>query len=202
MIRSSQLASILDGYSEYFPEEHTMVEALRRGLDDAQGEPSDRAVLPGHFTASALVVNQSCTKVLLVHHALLQKWIEPGGHLEPHEQSVMMCAQREAEEETAITGLERLFPHMGEVPFFIDSHPIPENLRKQEPPHRHYDLRYAFYADESVPLSHEVGAIHAVEWVPIDAMETIKTDESVIASLRKLAELLRNGVASANKQSF
>jgi 8-oxo-dGTP pyrophosphatase MutT (NUDIX family) len=187
MISAEMLTSIIDGYAARFADETEAIEALRRGISDAQGEPSTRSTLPGHFTASALLLNKDSTKTLLIDHVSLGMRIQPGGHLEPEDISCAGCAQREAEEETGVSNLRRLFPQMGEVPFFIDYHQIPENPKKGEPAHIHYDLRYAFEADETIPLQHEAGAISAAEWVSIDAVSG--TDGSVLASIAKFKRL-------------
>ena len=40
-----------------------------------------------------------------------------------------------------------------DVPFRIDSHDVPGNPRRDEPPHVHHDLQYLFIADPATPLA-------------------------------------------------
>ena len=55
-----------------------------------------------HFTATGYTVNKDRTKMLLIHHKGLDKWLPPGGHIEenevPHEAAI-----REVYEETGIS---------------------------------------------------------------------------------------------------
>lgn len=95
-----------------------------------------RSLLTGHFTASAWVINPDCTEVLLLHHAKLDRWLQPGGHLDPTDASPAAGALREAREETGLTNLRLL----DEAIFDVDIHTIP--ARGEEPQHLHYDLRY------------------------------------------------------------
>ena len=48
---------------------------------------------PGHFTASAFVVSPDGTKVLLVEHARLGRWLQPGGHIEADDRTVEEISQ-------------------------------------------------------------------------------------------------------------
>lgn len=57
---------------------------------------------PRHATASALVFDRSLTRTLLVFHAKGQFWVQPGGHLEPGDTSVVGAALREMREETGV----------------------------------------------------------------------------------------------------
>lgn len=137
-----------------------------------------RTQLAGHVTASAWVVNRERTRALLVHHARLNRWLQPGGHCDG-EADVLAVALRETLEET---GLEA--KPVGEGIFDVDAHEIP--ARKQEPAHVHYDVRFLLEADDraEVVVSHES---HDVRWVALGEVEGLNTDESVLRLVAKTA---------------
>lgn len=109
-----------------------------------------RTTLAGHVTASAWIMNAARTHALLLHHAKLNRWVQPGGHIDDSDASPARAAMREAREET---GLLDLAPFEEQI-FDIDVHPIP--ARSDEPEHLHYDLRYLFVAaDDAVNISAE-----------------------------------------------
>lgn len=97
----------------------------------------------GHVTASAFVLGPDRAAALLVHHAKLDKWVQPGGHVEPDDPDLPSAARREAAEET---GLESLRVS-GNGVFDVDVHLIPDNPAKGEPAHFHYDIRFLFVSD-------------------------------------------------------
>ncbi len=102
-----------------------------------------RGTLAGHVTASAWIVNREKTSVLFLHHRKLNKWLQPGGHLDDTDLSPAQGALREAIEETGIKNLSLLdWQNAPENPpiFDVDVHPIP--ARGDEPSHFHYDVRY------------------------------------------------------------
>src|SRR5687768_5699516 len=106
--------------------------------------------LPGHITASSWIVDRDKKFALLTHHTKLNRWLQPGGHADGHE-DVLAVAQREAYEETGLTSLHVLLPEI----FDLDIHPIP--ARPDFPEHFHYDIRFLFQAnkDESITMSVE-----------------------------------------------
>lgn len=106
---------------------------LLRDLDD----PLARAQPRAHFTASALVLDESGGRTCLVEHVKLGRLLQPGGHIEPDDASVEAAAWREAREET---GLELAWHPRATRPFDLDAHAIPE--RPGEPAHVHLDVRY------------------------------------------------------------
>ncbi len=55
---------------------------------------------PGHFTVSAVLVDEDAKRVFLIRHPKLGRWLQPGGHIEDEDTSVVGAAVREAEEET------------------------------------------------------------------------------------------------------
>jgi 8-oxo-dGTP pyrophosphatase MutT (NUDIX family) len=133
--------------------------------------------LPGHITGSAWVLNQDRTKVLLVHHAKLNRWLQPGGHADGDE-DVVRVALRELEEETGVKHVTSLLNGI----FDLDIHPIP--LRKDFPQHDHYDVRFAFIANDREPLLVSEES-HDVRWVLLSELERFTDSESVLRMARK-----------------
>jgi len=112
-----------------------------------------RSCVPGHVTASALVLDHTGTRVLLTLHPRLGRWVQLGGHCEPQDDGIVAAALREATEESGITGL-RIDPHLAA----IHVHPVTCSLGV---PTRHLDLQFLAHApqgaepaisDESVDL--------------------------------------------------
>ncbi|MCH2412392.1 MAG: NUDIX domain-containing protein, partial [Acidimicrobiales bacterium] len=68
-----------------------------------------RTCRPGHLTGSALVVDPTDRRILLLFHAKLQRWLQPGGHADG-DGDLARGALREAGEETGIAGLRVLEP--------------------------------------------------------------------------------------------
>lgn len=87
------------------------------------------------------------------------------------------AALREATEETGLASFRQLG-----VVFDVDVHDIPGRLG--EPPHLHYDVRYAFVADPSEALaitreSRELG------WFPVSDAASLSNSESVHRMIAK-----------------
>lgn len=137
-----------------------------------------RTHLPGHITGSSWIVNRERTRVLLVHHAKLNRWLQPGGHADGDE-NVLRVALKEAEEET---GLKKLIVVQTGI-FDIDIHRIPE--RKDFPAHDHYDIRYLLEADdqETVIVSEES---HDVRWIDLSDLEQFNTERAILRLKEKL----------------
>ena len=55
---------------------------------------------PGHITCSGLVVSPGRERLLLVHHRRLDRWLLPGGHVEPEDPDIRAAGRREVIEET------------------------------------------------------------------------------------------------------
>jgi 8-oxo-dGTP pyrophosphatase MutT (NUDIX family) len=100
-------------------------------------QPTSRGQSRAHFTASAFVVDEDCTRMCLVAHMKLGRLLQPGGHVEPTDLSLEAAALREAREETA---LELQFHPTAPRPFDLDVHEIP--ARPGERAHYHLDVRY------------------------------------------------------------
>ena len=127
----------------------------------ARPDGCQRACVPGHVTASALVVDHSGDRVLLTLHPRFGRWLQLGGHCENDDADIVAAAAREAAEESGITGL-RIDPALAAV----HVHPVTCSLGT---PTRHLDLQFiataperaqAVISDESLDL----------RWWPVDAL--------------------------------
>ena len=133
---------------------------------------------PGHLTSSGFVLSPSRDALLLIHHAKLGRWLQPGGHVESFDESLEAAARREIIEET---GLEN-FTSMG---FFdLDLHEIP--ARADQPKHGHYDVRFAFQSHSTAVEA--LDGVLGVCWMPLVELGTTDTDESVRRPVNKLLE--------------
>ena len=100
---------------------------------------------PAHFTGSAFVVSADGARGLLHHHRKLDRWLQFGGHCDG-EEDVLSTAQREAHEESVISGLVVASAR----PFDLDIHEVP--AWGSEPTHFHYDVRYVLIAPEDAKV--------------------------------------------------
>ena len=108
-------------------------------IDFIQKNPNcfERSNLSGHITGSAWLLNPDERKVLLTHHKKLNRWLQLGGHSDGQNKT-WDVALREASEESGIKNISFIIQEI----FDIDIHIIPENTTKNEPEHKHYDVRF------------------------------------------------------------
>lgn len=139
---------------------------------------SRRQFQPGHLTASAFVLSPARDAVLLIFHKKLGIWVQPGGHIEPGDASLLEAARREVSEEV---GLELGAEGSASI-FDLDIHPIP--MRKDEPAHEHFDVRYCFQSPTRAFVSSD--EVADARWAPLAELQQLTTDESVLRAARKL----------------
>jgi len=120
-------------------------------LVECSPEPfSRKQFTPGHITCTGLVVAPDRERLLLVHHRRLNRWLLPGGHVEPEDEFAWDSARREVIEETSAELVADAAPMLAGM----DVHGIP--ARGEEPYHLHHDLIFAFRAaDDRVLCSPE-----------------------------------------------
>jgi 8-oxo-dGTP pyrophosphatase MutT (NUDIX family) len=134
-----------------------------------------RSCAEGHFTGSALVVEQRTGRVLLLLHTKLRKWLQPGGHTDG-EANLAVTALREATEETGIAGLLVV----GE-PIDLDIHEV---RPPAEPPHLHHDIRYVVMAPHgSMPVGNHES--QSLRWFAPEDVSELGVDESVMRLVRR-----------------
>lgn len=173
-------ACAVQAYLALYPHEAEALRPLTEQLA-APGAPIDsRKTLPGHITASGLIL--SGDELLLIFHPYLQKWLQPGGHIEANE-TPLNAAIRETAEETGLKARPHPWHKTYSQPFDINIHSIAANPKKSEPEHTHYDFRYLLQTEEgAAPASSEL----AWAWRGLDKVK----EDNLKTALLKLALLV------------
>lgn len=164
-------------------------EANRTRILAFLGEHPDalhRSCLDGHLTGSAVVIDPSTRQVLLLLHAKVRRWLQPGGHADG-DGNLARVALREATEETGIEGLLVMTPAVD-----LDVH-VFHNAASSEPDHLHLDVRHLVVAPPGAvaTTNHEsTGA----RWVPVGDLTELDVDDGTV-------RMVRSALAALDEQS-
>lgn len=177
----------------------TAVEHLRAGeldhVDDLRQEvlafcaANDDALLRAnpvaHLTGSALVVDPTTWRFVVLHHRKLDRWLQPGGHADG-QGDLAAVALREATEETGLVGLQVRTPAVD-----LDVHEV---APPGEPPHLHLDLRFVVVTPAGASRSAPPGNHESkdIRWVDDRALLALGPDPSLMRLVaRGMAQLGR-----------
>ncbi len=158
-MRSSAITLLAD----WQPPDHSQ-DSLRNAVLaflDAREDACRRACVPGHITASALVLDDTGRRVLLTLHPRLGRWVQLGGHCEDSDADILEAALREATEESGVDGL-RLAPDLAA----INVHALTCSLGV---PTRHLDLQFVAYAPAGAQIAISEESVD-LRWWPIDGL--------------------------------
>lgn len=172
MTNRQALLSALRDYKTIFSEERDFISRFIDLLRHPDSYKRDH--LPGHITASSWIINNDGSKVLLVKHAALKKWLQPGGHADGDE-NVLRVAIREVNEETGLANLTQV----GQGIFDIDIHLIPERKDLSFPAHDHYDVRFLLQADEADELKISDESTD-LRWIELRDLEKFNSEISIL----------------------
>ena len=176
---------VIDHLSNYRSDDRSQMDLARSMMQfghEFGAEALHRRCLPGHFTASSLVVERGTGRFVMLFHTKLRKWLQPGGHVDGSS-NLPAAALREATEEAGIADLVVALPAID-----LDIHEV---RPPKELPHLHYDIRFLVLAPTGAELvrNHES---REIRWVSFDDLEGLGVDDSVY-------RLARQGLALASR---
>ena len=172
MIAPDSVAALLHQFDPADDGEAAKSKELVLSLLASSPEPfSRRQFNPGHVTCTGLVLSPSRDRILLVLHRRLQRWLLPGGHVEPDDALIGDAGRREVVEETG--AILRADP----APLLVgvDVHGIPP--RRDEPFHLHHDLIFRFQATSDA--FHTSEEVREVAWCDAAEFERYQLPGSI-----------------------
>ncbi|MDY6998996.1 MAG: NUDIX hydrolase, partial [Actinomycetota bacterium] len=127
----------------------------------ARADACLRECVPGHITASALVLDHTGSQALLTLHPRIGRWLQLGGHCEPEDETLIAAALREATEESGIAGLT-----IAATPAALHVHPVTCSLGV---PTRHLDVQFVVRAPEGAQIVCSEESLD-LRWWPLDEL--------------------------------
>ncbi|MFC9488397.1 NUDIX hydrolase [Streptomyces hydrogenans] len=168
-ITDSAIADAIAAFLESYPNDAEQLSEPLRILAQGQGFASRRS-FPMHVTVGALLVRDGA-EILLIEHLAYGLTLQPGGHLEPTDTSLVEAAVRELTEETGMD--PRQVSVVSPTPVYVEYGKVPARPEKDEPEHYHLDIGYAL-----TTVRGDVGCIQESEvtgagWYPLEAAERL-----------------------------
>ncbi|MEC9485046.1 MAG: NUDIX hydrolase [Candidatus Izemoplasma sp.] len=145
--------------------------------------------LAAHLTSSAIVVNESMTKVLFIHHNIYNAWGWVGGHNDG-DADFLNVAIKEAKEETGVTDI---YPYSEDI-FMLDVIYVENHIKHGEyvPDHLHLNITYLLIADENNPLIIKADENSGVKWFDINSVLKIVDEPRMIPIYTKAFQKIKS----------
>jgi 8-oxo-dGTP pyrophosphatase MutT (NUDIX family) len=127
---------------------------------EAHQDGMRRDCFPAHLTASAIVLSEDLSLVLLTLHAKANAWFQLGGHCESGDLTLAGAALREAVEESGLAALA-----LDPDPVQLDAHEV--GFCNPGGTVTHLDVRFLAVADSSSSPTVSAESVD-VRWWPVD----------------------------------
>lgn len=145
------------------------------------------------YTVSAFIMHPTEPKLLLLHHKKLNKWLQPGGHVELHEDP-LQALHHELQEETGLTPAHYTIIEPAEQPHPTGSNtvlPLPFYFNVHQfapvPGHKHIDICYLVKAHTTTLTSTPDGA-HAIAWLSLQDIKEKQAQGLLVTDTLQICE--------------
>lgn len=134
-----------------------------------------------HFTTSTFIINNSShqLKILLIHHKKFDKWMVPGGHIEPFENPIEATI-RETKEETGLDIQFFSFLHakheVNDAEWVLPAEYFYQQLipaTSKEEAHYHLDFAYLAFGNDK-KFTFNSNETKDIKWITIE--EALQND--------------------------
>lgn len=136
-----------------------------------------------HLTSSGFIMNETLTKVLMIHHNIYNTWAWTGGHADG-EGDLLEVAIKEAKEETGLKSVELMSPEIAS----IDILPVNGHFKNGEyiSAHLHLNVAYLLKANEEQSISVNKRETSGVKWITVDKVADFSGEPELIKIYNKL----------------
>lgn len=148
-----------------------------------------------HFTSTAFIID-SKKRTLLLWHKRLQRWMPPGGHVDPNE-TPEDAAKRECKEETSLDvqiigdPTQDLFAENAEEgrmllkPIAMLLEEIPASPERGEPAHQHMDFLFiAKPLDETQAVRIAEEESDHMRWFDLKEVEALDSGTEIFSNVK------------------
>lgn len=144
-----------------------------------------RENLVGHFTSSAIVVNETIDKVLFAHHNIYNSWAWVGGHNDGDDDALFV-AIKEAKEET---GIKNVIPLAKDIAG-IDNIYVMSHMKKGKyvGDHIHFNITYILVTSEEEELVINADENSGVKWFGFNEVLDMVNEERMKPVYKKLID--------------
>lgn len=199
----NNIEQILKSYFKYFPKEREDLKQLINFVKQSQKLNEDifsSTNTVGHITASGFIYSKKEKKLLLLKHKKLGKWLQPGGHVEKVDKTILDTAKREIFEETGLKDLELVNLSINNaIPFDINTHFIPESPKKNMPAHYHHDFRFLFTIDKIEDVKIDTEESNGYKWIDLSDLQDADNMNVIIGKINKILNSDLNVIKYYNK---
>lgn len=148
----------------------------------------DRSNLYGHFTSSAIIVNETIDKVLFIHHNIYNSWSWVGGHNDGDE-DCLHVAIKESKEETGLKEVNVLSKEIAG----IDTVYVMSHIKKDQhiSDHLHFNITYILQANEKETLHIKPDENSGVKWFSFDEVNDYVSEPRMKPIYNKLINIAK-----------
>ncbi len=147
-----------------------------------------RSNLVGHFTSSAIIVNEDITKVLFAHHNIYNSWAWVGGHNDGNHDPLAV-AIKEAKEETGLNRVTVLSKEIAGIDnIYVMAH---RKNKKFVSDHIHFNITYILQASEEDEVTAKLDENSGVRWFTFDEIDDSINEPRMKPIYRKLFDVAK-----------
>lgn len=168
-VSDSEISDALVAYLEIYPDESEQLSEPMRLMRQGRNFASRRS-FPLHVTAGALLVRDRAEVLLVRHKAYGEILLQPGGHLEQIDATLIDAAVRELAEETGVDPGEVFL--VSQTPSYVEFGRVPARPAKNEPAHYHLDFGYSFSTQADFGDIQE-SEVTGAAWFPLAEAERL-----------------------------
>jgi 8-oxo-dGTP diphosphatase len=142
------------------------------------------------FTASAFVIHPTERKLCLLKHKKLNKWLQPGGHVELNEDPIQ-ALEHELLEETGLvlSDCEIIEPSEQPIVRGQKTLPLPQHINVHDfnEVHKHIDMQYLIRSNTD-QLNPADGESQQIEWFDVQTIRQLHSSGEVFDGTLDLCE--------------
>lgn len=142
-----------------------------------------------HMTSSAVILNETFDKMLMIHHNIYKTWTWTGGHSDGDD-DLKYVALKEAKEETGLSTLQFLTEEI----IRLDVLPVYGHYKNgvYVSTHLHLNASFVLIADEKDTICMKADENSGVQWVAVEDIALYANEPEFVALYLNIIQYAKN----------